>query len=265
MKKNLQTLALTMIFAAALAACGTSADIPRAAAEQAEPIKQTGETEQAVKSDGIETSEHSESAESEEKNDLAGNKLQSISDTSLDDSSNTGTNVSDEDEHIPMDVSDCKTFDEVISKLSKDMGYANVKFGNKDTILVASKIISTGEKETVEAVDADIYIKNGDKILYCGYVTSGGSANPLAVSEGYLYAVSHHSTKKYTVTDDGVLAIDEEVTEKFDKAGNVSYHSYSDIHVQDACDNGVVEYDAPLRRLNKEYSDATVIEFTVVK
>lgn len=265
MKKSLQTLALTMIFAATLGACGNSADIPQAATEQVETVKQIEETEKAVKSDVIETSGHSESAESEEKNDLAGNKLQSISDTSLDDSSNTGTNVSDDDEHIPMDVSDCKTFDEVISKLSKDMGYANVKLGNTDTLLVASKTISFGEKETVEAVDADIYMADGDKILYCGYVTSGGSANPLAVSEGYLYAVSHHSTKKYTVTDDGVLAIDEEVTEKFDKAGNVSYHSYSDIHVQDACDNGVVEYDAPLRRLNKEYSDSDVIKFTVVK
>lgn len=264
MKKNLQILALTMILAA-LAACGNSADIPQAAAKQVETVKQTEETEKAVKSDVIETSGHSESAESEEIKDLAGNKLQSTSDMSLYDSSNSGGNVSGEDEHKSMDVSDCKTFDQVISKLSKDMGYANVNLGNKDTLLVASKIISTGGKETMEAVDSDIYIKNGDKILYCGYVTSGGSANPLAVSEGYLYAVSHHSTKKYTVTDDGVLAIDEEVTEKFDKAGNVSYHSYSDIHVQDACDNGVVEYDAPLRRLNKEYSDATVIEFTVVK
>ncbi len=265
MKKKLQTLALTMLFAATLAACGNSADIPQAAAKQVETSKQTEETEQAVKSDVMETSEHSESAESEEKNDLAGNKLQSTSDMSLYASSNSGGNVSGEDEHKPVDVSDCKTFDQVISKLSKDTGYANVKLGNTDTLLVASKTISFGEKETVEAVDADIFMADGDKILYCGYVTSGGSANPLAVSEGYLYAVSHHSTKKYIVTDDGVLAIDEEVIEKFDKAGNVSYHSYSDIHVQDACDNGVVEYDAPLRRLNKEYSDATVIEFTVVK
>lgn len=265
MKKNLQILALTMLFAAALAACGNSADIPQAAAKQVETSKQTGETEQAVKSDGIETSGHSESAESEDKTGPAGNELQSIPETILDASSKSGTDAPDEGEHIPVDVSECKTFDQVISKLAKDMGYANVKLGNTDTLLVASKTISFGEKETVEAVDADIYMADGDKILYCGYVTSGGSANPLAVSEGYLYAVSHHSTKKYTVTDDGVLAIDEEVTEKFDKAGNVSYHSYSDIHVQDACDNGVVEYDAPLRRLNKEYSDATVIEFTVVK
>ncbi|MCR5176034.1 MAG: hypothetical protein K6C05_04220 [Anaerovibrio sp.] len=226
MKKKLHIGLAVVMSGVVLAACNNAASIPEAPSSEAETTAQAETLDQEM--------------------------TEAQSDT--------------EEKYVAIDISDCKDFKQAIAKLTTDMGYAEVKLGNQDTLLVTAETFGDDGAETREAIIADVYCMDGDdKIQYCGSVSAGGTATPLAVSGNYLYAASHHSIKKYTVTDDGVLAIEEEASEKFDSSGNATYYLHSDLHDVDADENGGVKDDSALTALNNEYFDAKVIEFTVVK
>ncbi len=226
MKKKLHIVLAVVMSGVLLAACDNATGIPEATSSEAETTAQT-KTLQREMTEGQ-------------------------SDT--------------EEKYAAIDFSDCKDYKEAIAKLTTDMGYAEVKLGNQETLLVTSDTFGDEGAETRAAIYADVYCMDGeDKIQYCGSVSAGGTATPLAASDNYLYAAAHHSIKKYTVTDEGVLAIEEEATEKFDTAGNATYYLHSDLHDVDADEDGIVKDDSALTALNNEYFDAKVIEFTVVK
>ena len=65
-------------------------------------------------------------------------------------------------EHVPMDISGCDTFTQIVNKLSPGMAYANVRIGDTDVLLVTEytydyKMDNSGN---MAAIDAEIYKYN---------------------------------------------------------------------------------------------------------
>ena len=124
------------------------------------------------------------------------------------------------------DTEGCDTFTQIVDKLADGQGYANTALDGTDVLLVAESTFNGGGKAA--ATDSEIFMYKDGKPVFLGCVMSGGTANPLAVKDGKLYAAGHHYVGKFTV-EDGKLVIVEEVREKFDSAGNASYqYGYDD-------------------------------------
>lgn len=201
--------------------------------------------------------------------DLEGFDLQAVAEAIYDPSTQPGANMP-EDETIPeekvdIDISDCKDFDQVIDKLATDMGYAEIKMGGTDVLLVTPGTFKGDDKGTRAATVAEVFwIDKDNNLKDGGHVRSGGTANPLTAAGDYIYASGHHYVKKYTLKDDS-LVIDLEASEKFDEKGNVTYYLHSELRDVDADANGEVKDDSALNDLNKEMFEADIIGFTVIK
>ncbi|OON85729.1 hypothetical protein BXO88_10745 [Oribacterium sp. C9] len=201
--------------------------------------------------------------------DLEGFDLQAVAEAIYDPSTQSGANMPENEaiyvEPISIDISDCDNFDQLINKLATDMGYAEIKIGDKDLLLVTPDTFKGDDKGTRAATIAEVFwIDKDGNLKDGGYVRSGGTANPLTASENYIYASGHHYVKRYTLNDD-ILTIDLEAGEKFDSKGCVTYYLYSELHDVDADENGVVKDDSALNDLNKEMFEADIIAFTVIK
>ncbi|MBP3804723.1 MAG: hypothetical protein J6I76_12680 [Oribacterium sp.] len=192
-----------------------------------------------------------------------------VAEAIYDPSTQPGANMP-EDETIPeekidIDISDCKDFDQIIDKLSTDMGYAETKMGGTDVLLVTPGTFKGDDKGTRAATIAEVYwIDKDNNLRDGGHVRSGGTANPLTAAGDYIYASGHHYVKRYTLKDDS-LVIDLEASEKFDEKGNVTYYLHSDLRDVEADANGEVKDDSALNDLNREMWEADIVGFTVIK
>ena len=121
------------------------------------------------------------------------------------------------------DIEGCGTFTEILDrKYTFGSGYTNAKLGDTDVLLLSDELFDNGDG-TYAALGSEVYCYQDGAPYYLGYVKSGGTANPLAVKDGYLYAAGHHYIGKIAV-EDGALTTLEEAWQTFDKEGNASYH-----------------------------------------
>ncbi len=170
--------------------------------------------------------------------------------------------LSFEEEHIPMDITGCDTFTQIVDKLPAEAGFANVVVNDVDVLLVTEYIYDYEGNETYAAIDSEVYYYNEDGIpTYAGFVTAGGTAYPLSVKDGKLYAGGNHYIKGYTLSE-GKMVIDEEAYVEYDANGEPTYYVSSDIKEVEAGENGVVSDDTILNRLYDEYFDADMIVFS---
>ncbi|MBQ7535529.1 MAG: hypothetical protein IJT43_07920 [Stomatobaculum sp.] len=161
------------------------------------------------------------------------------------------------------DTEGCDTFTQIVDKkLADGQGYANVKLDETDVLLVSSNTYNGGEGKDA-ATDAEIFAYEDGKPVYLGCVMTGGTANPLMVKDGKLFAAGHHYVGKFTVTD-GKLMVMEEVRESFDKDGNASYHYNSD-DGGDYSNFDEKQAKEIFDQLLKEYADADILAFSTVK
>ncbi|SDB49295.1 hypothetical protein SAMN02910298_02478 [Pseudobutyrivibrio sp. YE44] len=105
-----------------------------------------------------------------------------------------------------IDIEGCATFTEIVDKkLEPGMGYANVKIGDKDVILITSGCFNNnpeGEEEEMVAIDATIFRYTSEgTIEEVGKVTCGGTAYPLAIKDGELICGANHWLVKDTIKD----------------------------------------------------------------
>ena len=112
----------------------------------------------------------------------------------------------------------------------------------------------------IAAIDSSVFIYDKDgNVAYPGTVQSGGTANPLAVKDGNLYAAGHHFVMKYTV-ENGKLAVKETAFEEFDTDGNAAYYYGTTADGQ----YSQVEDGSFLNRLFEEAMEAEIIDFQEV-
>ena len=199
--------------------------------------------------------------------DLEGFDLQAVAEAIYDPSTQPGANIPEGEtvysEPIAIDINDCENFDQVIDKLATDMGYAEIKIGDTEVLLVTPETFKGDDEGTRAATIAEVFwIDKDNSIKDGGYVRSGGTANPLTASGDYIYASGHHYVKRYTLKED-VLTLDLEAGEKFDSDGKVSYYLRSELRDVDSDKNGEVKDDSVLNELNNEMLEADIISFKV--
>ena len=201
--------------------------------------------------------------------DLDGFDIQAVAEALYDEANQAGADIPDdiEEEHVPMDITGCETFTQIVDKLQAGQGYANTTIGDQDVLLVTSYTYDyDGDGKRFAAIDADIYQYDADgKILYQGYVTAGGTAYPLATDGKLLYVGSNHWMKKMIITEFNILAVDEQAYVEYDTNGGATYYHTSEL--RDVNDNfeGTVEDDSVLNQFFDDYNKAEIIEFNNVQ
>ncbi len=168
-----------------------------------------------------------------------------------------------EAEHVmDIDMEGCDTFTQIVDKLEAGKGYSNAVLDEEDVLLIANGTYDNLDGNFA-AIDAEIFCYKDGIPSYLGYVEAGGTAYPLALMDGKLYAGGNHFMSKYTVTD-GRLVIMETAGETFDTDGNVTYFYDSD----DGGDYSNIDQEEAkkiLEDLYDEYEKAKVINFDTIK
>ena len=160
-----------------------------------------------------------------------------------------------------LDLTGCDTFTDIVDKsLGNGQAYANVTLDNTDVLLLSDDAFEFDG--SAEAVSAEVFYYNEGTPAYAGFVRSGGSANPLMINDGKLYAAGHHYVGKFTMTD-GKLVIAAEAFETFDADGSPAYHYDSD----DGGDYTNLDQDSAKKAFDDlfaEYMEGEIIKFSIV-
>ena len=167
------------------------------------------------------------------------------------------------DENAPdIDISGCDTFTQIVdAKLSEGMGYANEKIGSEDVLLVCSQTYDNLDGN-MASTDAVVYMYKDGTPFEVGKVCSGGTAYPLAVKDGILYAGSNHWICKYTIKDDK-LVITEKAAVVYNENGEGAYYCESlegeQISPEDAAGS-----EERFNSMFDELFNANIVNFSVV-
>jgi len=199
--------------------------------------------------------------------DLDGFDLQAVAEAMYDESKQIGANMPD-DEYVPTDITGCDTFTQIVDKLEKGSGYANATINGVDVLLVTKYTFNNSPDGGVfnAAIDSEVYRYNEAGVPeYLGLVEAGGTAYPLAIYDGKLYAGSNHWIKKYTIASGSILCIDEEAYVEYDGNGNGTYYHHSDLRELDGDENAVVPDDSAMKAMYADLEKAEVIEYSVVE
>nr|MCR5101920.1 hypothetical protein [Butyrivibrio sp.] len=147
---------------------------------------------------------------------LDGFDIQAVAEALYDEDKQASASIPDEEEHVPMDITGCDTFTQIVDKLESESGYANATIGDTDVLLVTEYLYDYDGNETYAAIDADVYFYSEEGVPeYAGYVTAGGTAYPLTVADGTLYLGANHFVKKMTMYEN-LLVVDEEALVEYD-------------------------------------------------
>ncbi len=207
---------------------------------------------------------------SAEDKDLDGFDIEGVAAQIYDPAKQIGANMPDdeaESEEIvapQIDISGCDTFTQIVDKkLENGMGYANVTVQGTNLLLVSSGTFDNMDGK-MAAIDATGFEYKGDAILEVGSISSGGTAYPITLNDGYLYCGGNHFVSKYTVADDK-LTVMESIHVVYDESGNETYY-YENNDGEDYSNLDSAEYEKIFERLIEEMTSGEVIYFaTVVK
>lgn len=158
-----------------------------------------------------------------------------------------------------LDISECDTFTQIVDKVLKPgMGYTNEAIGDTDALLVCGGAYDNMDGN-MAAIDSTIYIYDKDGVPTCiGFVSSNGTAYPLAAKDGILYVAIYHGISTYTIKN-GELIETEAAWTEYDADGNETYY-YS----KDGGDATQVDSVDAQTALEEKYADATILNFDVI-
>ncbi|WP_044912697.1 hypothetical protein [Butyrivibrio sp. WCE2006] len=166
--------------------------------------------------------------------------------------------IIEENKHEPIDITGCYDFDDIIAKLDKGMAYAKTRIDHTDVLLVSSGAYDCDGNGTMASIDAEVYKKDNDDVVYIGYVEAGGTAYPLTIYDGDIYVCGNHFTSSYDI-DGNALDLEDENYVEYDTAGNATYYEIDD------GEKKVLVDDSEMMEMYEEFSQGQVIKFTVVE
>lgn len=249
-KKLIATMIAAMTMTAALAGCATNTNTaaaqPAATEQPAQPAtEQPAATEQTQAAQPATEAATEEAAGQGEYDPVA--------------FETSGENMTP-DQNSTIDISGCDTFTQIVDKLADGQGYANVKIGDADALLVSSGTYEW-EPGVDAAIDAEIFIYQDEAPVYLGTVTAGGTAYPLAIKDGDLYVGGNHFMTTYLIDTGNIIELEEGYVE-YDTNGNETYYYKT-------CNAQFEDYDEPTAKSNVEalfddLSKAEVIAFQPV-
>ncbi|GEM_PF-5546624 len=154
---------------------------------------------------------------------------------------------------VKIDISDCKSFDDIINKkLTSNMGYAKVKIGDVNALLVTNRCYDyNGPYAPASTI---FTIKNG-AVQEIARVDSGSTAYPLSIKNGLLYCADSHSIFVYTIKDNKLVTVEENWS---DNVGKYYHKSEGSSNAKEI--DAVTFYD-----YYNAYYNADIIRYTVVK
>lgn len=165
-----------------------------------------------------------------------------------------------ENSFVTTDISGCDTFTQIVDKLNDGQGYANANVDGVDVLLVSSGTFEN-EENFYAAIDAEVFCYDENGVpAFMGTVCSGGTAYPLAISDGKLLSGSNRSIVKSAILDSKIVPFEAFIVE-YDEDGNATYDYISD---EDYSDLSQDQLQSLYEDLIEEYLNAEVIEFTTV-
>ena len=165
--------------------------------------------------------------------------------------------------HVPVDITGCDTFAQIVDRLQSGQGYAYASINGEDVLLITDHTF--GITDRIASIDADIY-HHADGLPACmGHVSAGGTAYPLAIADGKLYACGNHCVHKYTARN-GSLVLDQVAYVRYHCGveDDPAYFVRSEARDIATGPDGQVEDDSWLSALHDEYTQGETIEFTVI-
>ena len=234
MKNRLLVLTMIGVMTVSACACGS------AASQNADTTASTVAASSTETSEAAAETEASQAAEAE--------------------TASTVELVEDTEESAPdIDIEGCDTFTQIIDKkLSDGMGYANEKVGDTDVFFVSSGTYDNLDGN-MAAIDATMFVYNDEGPYEIGKVACGGTAYPLAIKDGKLFAAGGHWISTYTV-EDNQLVMTERASVEFDTDGNETYSLES----TDGMIDDAAKAESRFNELFEEYEKATVMGFSTV-
>ena len=254
---------LAGVLTTAFTACGSENKVA-----QDQPTAVEAQSEAATAADSAvettqEQSEEQTEGQAEEQTDTA----------SIEEGTETSANSEEPDEYSKefieniakesapaIDITGCDTFTQIVDKKLEDgMGYANVKVGDEDLLLVSSGTYDNMDGN-MAAIDAVAYAYKDGAIVEVGSVCSAGTAYPLAVKDGYLYSGSNHWICKYTV-EDYKIVMKEKSSVEYDENGNGTYYYESE---EDSTEKDPAQLEKIFENLYNEMAGGEIINFDTI-
>lgn len=163
--------------------------------------------------------------------------------------------------HVPLDIAGCDSFAQIVDKLQAGQGYAHATIDGEEVLLVTGHTFDNAGQ--MASIAADIYHCEGGVPAYMGSVTSGGTAYPLAIADGKLYACGNHCAHKYTARN-GSLMLDMKAHVIYHAGGEPEYFVASEVRDLATGPDGRVEDDSCLSAIYDECRQGEIIAFKAV-
>ena len=156
-----------------------------------------------------------------------------------------------------------ESYDEIISALKAGQGYAYIKLqGSDEDVLAVTDLVFEADHS---AYEISLYSKSEGKIKSMGLVTGNGSAYPLRLEDGIIYAGDNHSYETYFLSQEyGSLMMKDSISDGVNSGTNeLSGFTREKNTFDDTTDyKGTME---DFEKLIQERDKKPVIEFTVIE
>ena len=163
---------------------------------------------------------------------------------------------------------DFDSYDEVISLLEKDEGYAYVELtGYKGEILLITDYVYDNMDGNMASIQANVYADYDGVVTNIGNVFTQGTAYPIACENGLLYLCGSHTYESDWISSENhSIMVKDYIYEDYDSDGNVSYAGFMR-ETPDYDNDKEVDDEEGARlftELNEEGMEKKIVNFTVV-
>lgn len=158
-------------------------------------------------------------------------------------------------------LADMEKYDSIISELRGDQYYAFANICSDYDVLLVSDGAYDNLDGNMASIDATLYGFDEDgNVIELGTATSGGTAYPLALSDGYIVIANNSRVTVEYVSPEGSVIVKKELDISYDTDGNATYY-YFDL---DEDFDGQTEDESIYDEMYEIYNQAMVINFTPV-
>ena len=156
------------------------------------------------------------------------------------------------------------TYDDVIAALQPGQGYAYIKLtGSDEEVLAVTDLVFEADHS---AYEISVYAKPNGKVSQVGNVSGNGSAYPLRLEDGILYAGDNHSYETYFLSKEYVSLMMKDYVSDGVNAGSNELTGFT--REKNSFDDETTDFTGTqedFENLLQERDKKPVIEFTIVE
>ena len=156
------------------------------------------------------------------------------------------------------------TYDDVIAALQPGQGYAYIKLiGSDEDVLAVTDLVFEADHS---AYEISVYTKPNGKVSQVGNVSGNGSAYPLRLEDGILYAGDNHSYETYFLSKEYESLMMKDYISDGVSTGNNELTGFT--REKNSFDDETADFTGTqedFEKLLQERDKKPIIEFTVVE